>query len=175
MPHARSHARFHRRHGGLAAVGLAGLTLGGGVLLGAVPQGQDTIARLLGRWAGNGSVTPVSGPAEPFRCVVTYRSGSEGAMLQQNLRCQGANHSLDAATHLNIANGQVTGTWEERLKSLGGEVMGKVTPTGFDVYLSGRFFEAQLVVAGTGCTQDVKLTPLKAEVIRELSATLRKC
>lgn len=167
--------RSLQRRTALASLGLFATLGGGSAILSAAAPGHEPITRLLGRWAGNGSVIPVSGPAEAFKCVVTYRSGANTAMLQQNLRCKGANYDLDAATSLNIAEDKVTGTWEERLKALGGEVQGRVTNTGFDIYLSGRFFEAHMVVAGSDCTQDVKLTPLKAEVIRELSASLRKC
>lgn len=165
-----------RRVASAAALGLVAVAAGAGSLSGAVPQGSaETIGRLLGRWAGQGSVIPVSGDTEHFKCVVTYRTQGQDPTLHQNLRCKGDSFSFDAATRLEIGEANVTGTWEEHTHSLSGEVVGKVTPTGFDVYLSGRFFEAQMVVAGSGCAQDVKLTPMKAEVIRQLSASLRKC
>lgn len=165
-----------KRLAAVAALGLAAVTAGAGAMHGAVPQGAtETIGRLLGRWAGQGSVVPVTGATEHFKCVVTYRTLGDDPTLHQNLRCKGDTFAFDAATKLQFGDGRVTGTWEEHANSLSGEVVGKVTPTGFDVYLSGRFFEAQMVVAGSGCAQDVRLTPMKAEVIRELSASLRKC
>lgn len=166
------------RRGRRAAVaaGFVATIAGAGALSGAVPNDSaETIGRLLGRWAGQGSVIPVSGATEQFKCVVTYRTLGQDPTLHQHLRCKGDNFAFDAATKLQIAQDRVTGTWEEHANSLSGDVVGKVTPNGFDVYLSGRFFEAQMVVAGSGCAQDVKLTPMKKEVIRELSASLRKC
>lgn len=159
-----------------AALTLAAMAAGGSTMNGAVPDpSAEAIGRLLGRWAGQGSVVPASGAPEAFKCIVTYRTLGHDPTLHQNLRCKSDNFSFDAATRLQIGDGRVTGTWEEHANSLSGDVVGRITPTGFDIYLSGRFFEAQMVVAGSACAQDVKLTPLKADYIREMSASLRKC
>ncbi len=136
---------------------------------------SEQIARLSGRWAGNASVVPPSGPSRNFNCVVVYRAAGDGSQLRQVLRCKNQDFKLEAATLLNISGTQVTGSWEDPVNAIGGDVKGVVTPAGFDVDLGGKYFQAKLQVSGSDCEQQVKLTPVKAEYIKELSANLRKC
>ncbi|MGL4397478.1 MAG: hypothetical protein ACRCS9_13135 [Hyphomicrobium sp.] len=136
----------------------------------------DPLAHLAGRWVGNAVMTPTSGPASNFKCVVTYlpRSGAPG--LKQNLRCDdGANFKLHAATDLVVEDGTVTGRWQDKINDIEGTVAGKVTETGFEVQLASQFFQAKMAVAGQGCDQSVKVLPQKSEMFRELAATLKKC
>ena len=136
----------------------------------------DPIAGLAGRWSGQGMVIPARGARESFRCVVTYAGAGNGSQLMQNLRCQSANYKLDTATHLLIRGKHVIGRWSERVYSLSGTVRGTVTPDGFDVLLSGRFFTANMKIAATSeCEQSVTVTPARADYIRQMSASLKKC
>ncbi len=41
--------------------------------------------------------------------------------------------------------------------------------------LSGRFFTAQMTVVGSRCEQSVTVKPNRADYIREVSASLKKC
>lgn len=138
------------------------------------PIAGDTLAWLIGRWAGYGNMIPASGAAEAYKCVVTYRRSEDG-LVQQNLRCNGEGSNLDASTRLQFQGERVTGQWEEHTHSLSGDVTGTVTATGFEIALSGQFFNAAMRVAGSECRQDVTLTPAKADYIRQISASLRKC
>lgn len=160
----------------LAVIALAGVATASlaGMLQAAETPATDTIQRMLGRWAGDAEVIPTSGPAQSYKCVVTYRNTGNGGVAQ-NLRCKRDGYSLEAATLLSIDGQQVTGQWEDRINAVGGDVRGTVTAAGFDVHLGGKFFEAKLQVAGSGCHQQVKLTPVRAEYIKELSANLKKC
>ncbi len=136
----------------------------------------DPLAHLAGRWVGNAVMTTASGPSSNFKCVVTYlpRKGAPG--VQQNLRCDnGADFKLHAATELNVEGGRVTGVWQDKINEIDGTVAGNVTPGGFEVKLSGRYFQATMLVAGQGCDQQVKVLPQKSDVFRELAATLKKC
>jgi len=135
----------------------------------------DPVMRLSGRWSGLGTVTPVSGAAESFKCVITYFPSSDGARLKQNLRCQSPSYKLDTATMLDIDGTRRTGKWEDRIYSLNGSVSGTLTKDGFDVQLSGRFFNAKMAVAGSQCEQSVRVSPERADYIREISASLKKC
>lgn len=137
--------------------------------------GSDQISRLAGRWAGNGSMVPLSGPSRDFKCVVTYRAAGDGSRLNQKLRCKGNDYNLEAATVLHISGTEVTGRWEDPVNSIGGDVRGVITAGGFDVHLGGQFFQAKMEVNGSGCEQQVKLTPVRADYIKEMSANLKKC
>lgn len=136
----------------------------------------DTFAGLAGRWSGHGTVKPASGPAESFKCVVTYIPEGSSTRLRQNLRCKSDNYRLDAATHLQLDGAQVTGRWQDNIYTgLNGTVSGTVKDGGFDVVLSGRFFTAQMTVVGSRCEQSVTVKPNRADYIREVSASLKKC
>jgi hypothetical protein len=136
----------------------------------------DPLAYLAGRWVGNAVMTPVSGPASNFKCIVTYLPRKDAPGVQQNLRCDdGANFKLHAATDLQVDGDKVTGYWKDKINEIDGTVAGNVTPTGFEVQLDGRFFQARMAVAGQGCDQSVKVMPQNAELFRELAATLKKC
>lgn len=136
----------------------------------------DPLAHLAGRWVGNAVMTTMSGPASNFKCVVTYMPRKDAPGVQQNLRCDnGADFKLHAATQLSVENGKVTGVWQDKINEIDGTVAGTVTPGGFEVKLSGRFFQATMLVAGQGCDQMVKVMPQKSDMFRELAATLKKC
>ncbi|MGO4682847.1 hypothetical protein [Hyphomicrobium sp. 2TAF46] len=137
----------------------------------------DPLANLAGRWVGMATMTSMSGPSSNFKCVVTYVARQDGVRgMRQTLRCEdGANFKLHAATDLAVEGEKVTGAWTDKINDIGGTVAGIVTADGFDVQLSGKFFEAHMAVAGQGCDQSVKVLPQDASVFRELAATLKKC
>lgn len=135
----------------------------------------DPLAHLAGRWVGNAVMTTSSGPSN-FKCIVTYLPRKDAPGVQQNLRCDdGANFKLHAATDLAVDGNKVTGHWQDKINEIDGTVDGNVTQTGFEVQLSGRFFQAKMEVAGQGCDQLVRVLPQKSDVFRELAATLKKC
>jgi hypothetical protein len=135
----------------------------------------DPVRSLAGRWAGNGTVEPARGPAESFRCVVTYVETGQASELRQNVRCASESYRLETATHLRFVDGKVSGRWEDKINALDGQVTGAVTASGFDVRLAGRFFTASMVVEGSGCSQSITVVPERADHIRRLSASLAKC
>lgn len=135
----------------------------------------DSIGNLGGRWAGEGTMVLASGPSQNFRCVVTYFLNDDASRVRQNLRCQGGNYKFDAATRLEIEDGQVTGVWTENTHALTGTVRGTITEKGFDIKLSGQFFQASMTVVSTDCQQSVKLIPARSDLMKELTAALKKC
>jgi len=136
----------------------------------------DPLASLAGRWVGMATMTSDSGPASSFKCIVTYIARQDVRGMRQTLRCEdGESFKLHAATDLAVDGDKVTGAWQDKINDIGGTVDGVVTPDGFDVQLSGRFFEAHMAVAGQGCDQSVKVLPQKSDMFLELAATLKKC
>ena len=137
----------------------------------------DPLAGLAGRWVGMATMTSTSGPASNFKCVVTYvaRRGAPG--MRQTLRCEdgATNFKLHAATDLKVDGEKLSGAWQDKINDIGGTVDGTITPTGFDVQLSGQFFAAHMAVAGQGCDQSVRVLPQNSDVFVELAAKLKKC
>lgn len=159
-----------------AAAAVAGLTALGAYGTWATASAPDKFAGLAGRWAGQGTVVPASGQEEPFKCVVTYLADGDGSRLRQNLRCKSDNYKLDASTHLQLDGAMVTGRWQDNIYTgLSGTVSGTLTENGFDILLSGQFFQAKMAVASTRCEQEVRVVPDRADYIRAVSASLRKC
>jgi hypothetical protein len=140
-----------------------------------IAQEGTSILPLAGRWAGGGTMIPASGPSERFRCVVTYLPNENGSRLRQTLRCKSASYQFDGATHLQITAGKVTGRWQDNVNSLDGTVSGTVTPDGFRIFLSGKFFDAKMTVVSSPCQQSVTIVPKEGTPIKKLSAILRKC
>jgi hypothetical protein len=130
---------------------------------------------LAGRWAGTGSLVPISGPNESFRCVVTYFPSKDGSQIRQNLRCESQNFKIDAATELRIEAGRIIGQWTEKINSFTGWVAGKVTSDGFDVLLHGEFLVAKMTVISAECQQSVKVVLDRDDTIKEFALVLRKC
>jgi hypothetical protein len=133
------------------------------------------ILALAGRWAGTGTLVPISGPSESFKCVVTYFPSKDGSQIKQNLRCQSQNFKFDAATELRIEAERITGQWTEKINSFTGTVAGKVTSDGFDVLLHGEFLVAKMTVISVECQQSVKVALDRDDTIKEFALVLRKC
>jgi hypothetical protein len=138
-------------------------------------QDPNPIMALAGRWAGTATMTPASGPAEMFRCVVTYFPGEAGATLRQNLRCKSPTYQFEGAAQLKIAAGKVTGKWEDKINSLHGTVSGSVNPDGFLILLSGELFDAKMTVASSPCQQTMSIILEEGLPVKSISAALRKC
>ncbi len=158
-----------------AAACVAGLTAIGAYGTWVTASAPDKFAGLAGRWAGQGTVIPASGLEESFKCVVTYLPDGDNSRLRQNLRCKSENYRLDASTHLQLDGASVTGRWQDNINTgLNGTVSGSLTENGFDILLSGRFFQAKMAVAGSRCEQEVRVVPDRADYIRAVSASLKK-
>ena len=51
---------------------------------GLLAQDANPILALRGRWAGIATLTPASGPTEPYKCVATYFPSGDGSSVKQN-------------------------------------------------------------------------------------------
>lgn len=160
---------------GLTSVGVLAATLGGTFMAGTLSAAPtvDPLAHLIGRWVGNAVLTTSSGPSN-FKCVVTYLPRKDGPGMRQNLRCDnGADFKLQAATDLNVDGDKVTGVWKDPINEMQGVVLGTLTAKGFEVDLSGQFFNAKMAVSGQGCEQSVKVLPHRGDLFRQLDASLK--
>jgi hypothetical protein len=151
---------------------LLATSMGGGS---ALAQDANAILSLAGRWAGSAILVPTSGPDEPYTCVATYFPSQDGSRVQQNLRCKSANYRFDGATHLQIAAGKITGRWQDKVNNLDGIVNGTLTADGFDIFLTGNFFDAKMTVVSSSCQQSVTMVLEEGLPIKKLSALLKKC
>ncbi len=130
---------------------------------------------LSGRWSGPGTVKPVRRAEQPFKCVATYFAGKANRKLKQNLRCSNEDYKLDVATLMQIDGNKITGTWQEKTYSLEGTLTGEAMENRMEVRLKGQFFKADMIIVNSPCQQDVIVTPIKADQIEYLKASLKKC
>lgn len=134
--------------------------------------GATAVSDLPGRWAGWGSVTLATGQSEQVKCIATYFV--DGPSVRQNLRCASQSYKIDAVANLSVANGRVTGEWEERTWSVGGSVTGRATDKGFDLAINGPNFGAAMTVGGTNCKQSINIMPRGFEIAK-IALNLGKC
>lgn len=107
--------------------------------------------------------------------MATYFPTDNGSRLTQNLRCKSANYQFDGSTQLQIAAGKISGRWQDKVNNLHGVVTGTVKTNGFDVLLSGEFFDAKMTVASAPCQQSFKLVLEEGLPVKTISAVLKKC
>ena len=65
--------------------------------------------------------------------------------------------------------------WNDNIYSMSGTVTGVLTDSGFDILLSGRYFEARMRVVSNNCEQSVTVVPERKTEMKELAAVLKKC
>lgn len=138
------------------------------------PARANPVSELAGRWSGWGSVKLANGTAEQVKCVATYQVEEGGGGLQQNLRCASASYKIDAVAKLNLASGQVTGSWEERTYAASGSVSGRMTGSGFNLSIQGANFSAAMAVATSTCKQSINIAPNGFDITR-IAIGLGKC
>jgi hypothetical protein len=164
---------------GASARSIAASVLGLAALPGGAAFSETTapspVLALAGRWAGLATMTPASGPAEPFKCVMTYVPNSDGTQVKQNLRCKGEQSKIDAATQLLIDDGKVTGKWQDNIYALDGTVSGTFSATGFDLKLEGDYFQASMIITNSACEQQLKLVPRDTSDMKEMAVLLKRC
>jgi len=135
-----------------------------------------TVASLAGTWAGQAKLIPTSGPAEFYKCTMTYAPNGDGSEMKQSLLCKSPQLTkFDAATELSIAGEKVTGKWQDKVSSLAGIVRGTTRDGGFDLVLDSSYFQAKMLVVSSGCEQSLKLVPTDTTDMKEMAATLRRC
>jgi hypothetical protein len=138
-------------------------------------ENSGSILSLAGRWAGSAVLVPATGPNEPHTCVATYFPAGDGTRVTQNLRCKSANYQFDGTTQLQITAGKITGRWQDKINNLDGIVNGTVKPDGFDITLSGNFFDAKMTVATSPCQQSITILLEEGLPVKKISGVLKKC
>ena len=99
---------------------------------------------LAGRWVGEGRLGVRGNPTEKVRCRATYVYAQAGDQLKQSIRCASAGGSVEVHSVVSHAAGKLTGTWQELVRNMSGDLTGKVTPRGFKVNVRGDSLNANM-------------------------------
>jgi hypothetical protein len=99
---------------------------------------------LAGRWVGEGRLGVRGNPTEKVKCRATYVYAQVGDQLKQSIRCASAGGSVEVQSAVAHAAGKLTGTWQELVRNLSGDLTGTVTSRGFKVRVRGDSLNANM-------------------------------
>lgn len=133
----------------------------------------NPVTNLPGRWSGPGNIVMSNGETEKMRCIATYFVEGAGS-VKQSLRCAGQGYKIDAISNLKVANGRVSGGWEERTWDTKGSISGDVRDDGFSLTIDGPGFSAAMAVKTSNCNQSINITP-RGNAVARISMNLGKC
>jgi hypothetical protein len=118
-------------------------------LSGAVPTraaGESPFKSLPGRWVGEGRLGLKDGKTEQVKCHATYFLADAAEELKQNIRCASASGKIEVKSVVVHKAGKLSGTWNELIYNLGGDLAGEVTPNGFRIQVHGSDLTANMEV-----------------------------
>ena len=101
---------------------------------------------LPGRWVGDGKLGLKEGKIETVKCRATYFLSDDGGELKQNIRCASASGNIEVKSVVTYKDSKLSGTWNELIYNLGGDLSGQVTPNGFRISVRGEGLTANMEV-----------------------------
>lgn len=100
-------------------------------------EAADTFSNFPGRWTGEGRIGFKDGKTENVSCRATYFVAAETNTLTQNIRCASPSGKIEVKSNVSEKDGALTGTWNELIYNMTGELTGQVTKRGFLVNVKG--------------------------------------
>jgi hypothetical protein len=113
--------------------------------------------KLAGRWSGEGRLGIKDSPSETVKCRVTYFVQEGGNQLRQNIRCASQSGSIEVASTVTHAGGNLTGTWKELTREWSGQLTGAVNPNGFKVSVKGENLNANMDIIVKNVRQIIEI------------------
>ena len=112
---------------------------------------------LAGSWSGSGVMNTSDGSHERIRCIAKYASQSGGQGVHLDLRCASDSYKVEFTTSINQIGGELSGTWYESTRHIGGNISGRAKGDELDVLAEGDKFTALLNVKTQGSRQTFSL------------------
>jgi len=112
---------------------------------------------LPGRWVGQGRLGLQGGTVEIVKCRATYFTSDDGSELKQNVRCASKSGKIEVKSLITYVDGILSGTWNELIYNLGGELSGDITPRGFRIAVRGSDLTANMEVAVAKSRQIIEI------------------
>ncbi len=129
-------------------------------------------ADMAGSWSGAGRIYTMKG-AEPLRCRAHYAVAEGAATMRQHLVCASASYRFNVDSSVVERGGNVSGTWNETNRGVGGQVAGVLRGDRVEAQIHGPSFAANLNLVTRGNTQAVTIVPQGGD-IREVAVNLRR-
>ena len=111
------------------------VTLGIVFVAGSAAQAASPFKPLLGTWGGTGIFELKSGTKERITCNAYYTGGE--SQMGMNIRCSSDNQKIEMRSKLSLADGKITGKWEERTFNAQGDIKGKASKKKMKLNISG--------------------------------------
>jgi hypothetical protein len=110
-----------------------------------------------GAWSGTGNVKLENGKTERLKCKGYYNAKAGGSGLSIAIDCGNPSFRINMRANLAYANGEVSGSWEEREFNQSGSVTGKATPSRLSLTFSGGVSGSMSISMG-GSSQSVSIS-----------------
>ena len=115
----------------------------------------SAFAGMAGNWHGGGTVTLDDGSSERIRCRATYNVG--GPNMEMVLTCASDSYKFNLQAAVVAQGGEVTGTWSESSRNVGGTIQGRGGGGSFQVVASAAGFNSSISLKTTGSKQAIAL------------------
>jgi hypothetical protein len=140
----------------------------------AAVQKSAPFKELPGRWVGDGRLGLKDGKTEKVQCRATYFVNPAGNELKQNIRCASASGKIEVKSLVNASkDGKLSGTWNELVYNLGGEMTGEVTERGLRIIVRAGDLTANMDVIVMNDRQIVEIQFFNS-TLRGLTLILKK-
>ena len=116
---------------------------------------SSAFAGMAGTWSGHGTVTLDDGSSERIRCRATYKVG--GPNMEMVLTCASDAYRFNLQAAVVAQGGEVTGTWSETSRNVGGNIQGRGAAGSFQVIAQAAGFNASIGLKTTGNKQAIAM------------------
>ena len=116
---------------------------------------SSAFAGMSGTWSGPGTVTLDDGSAERIRCRATYKVS--GASMEMALTCASDAYRFNLLAAVVAQGGEVSGTWSETSRNVGGNIQGRGANGSFQVIAEAAGFNASIALKTTGNKQQIAM------------------
>ena len=118
-------------------------------------QAGGPFAGMAGTWSGGGTVTLDDGSRERLRCRAGYTVAS--ANMNLGLICASDAYKFDLRASVVAEGGNVSGTWSETSRNVGGNLAGRGGGGNFQAVVTAAGFNANLNLRTAGNKQTITL------------------
>ena len=116
---------------------------------------SSAFAGMAGTWSGGGTVTLDDGSSERIRCRATYKVG--GPNMEMVLTCASDAYRFNLQAAVVAAGGEVSGTWIETSRNVGGSIQGHGANGSFQVLVQAAGFNSSIALKTTGNKQQISM------------------
>ena len=115
----------------------------------------SAFAGMAGTWSGGGTITLDDGSSERVRCRANYKVG--GPNMEMVLTCASDAYKFNLQAAVVASGGEVSGTWSETSRNVGGSIQGHGSGGSFQVVAAAAGINANIALRTSGNKQSISL------------------